>query len=682
MDDAKTLRMKELVRTLSEAAKAYYQESREIMSNFDYDRMYDELLVLEQETGTVLSGSPTQRVGYEVLSELPKEAHERPMLSLDKTKSVETLQAFLGEQKGVLSWKLDGLTVVLTYRDGALMKAVTRGNGVVGEVITNNARVFRNVPLKIPFKGELILRGEALMRYSDFERVNAAIPEADAKYKNPRNLCSGSVRQLDPKITEERGVFFRAFALVSAVGGDVSPAGESAAGAAAPGGSPDFRNSRAAQFDWLSSQGFDVVEHVLVTAETLPEEVRRFEAAIPDNDFPSDGLVLLLEDIVYGESLGTTAKFPRNAMAFKWTDETRETTLKEIEWSPSRTGLINPVAVFEPVELEGTTVSRASVHNVSIVKALQLGVGDRILVYKANMIIPQIAENLTKSGTAEPPGTCPVCGKPTEIRQENDVLTLHCPNPDCVIKRIKRFALMTSRDALNAEGLSESTLEKLIAAGFIHEYADLFDLEQYREKISEMEGFGEKSADNLLKAVEKARHTDMTRFVYALGIPGIGLQNAKMLSRHFRGSFEAFREAPAEELCEIEGIGEVLAKAIREYLSDPENRRLTDDLLGKLELEAPAAGAETDEGAQLFSGKTFVITGSVTHFKNREELKRFIEDRGGKAAGSVSAKTSFLINNDAASASSKNRKARELGVPVITEEEFLQMVPEDARPEA
>ena len=658
MDDKKTLRMKELVRTLSEASKAYYQESREIMSNFEYDRLYDELLALEEETGTVLSGSPTQKVGYEVLSELPKEAHEKPMLSLDKTKSVEDLQAWLGDQKAVLSWKLDGLTVVLTYRGGELAKAVTRGNGLIGEVITNNVRVFRNVPLRIPFKGELVLRGEALMRYSDFERVNASIPEADAKYKNPRNLCSGSVRQLDPKVTEERGVFFRAFALVSAEGADLG-------------------NSCSARFDWMAAQGFDVVEHVKVTAGTLPEAVRKFEAAIPDNDFPSDGLVLLMEDIAYGLSLGTTAKFPRNAIAFKWTDETRETTLKEIEWSPSRTGLINPVAIFEPVELEGTTVSRASVHNVSIVKSLKLGVGDRILVYKANMIIPQIAENLTQSGTAEPPGACPVCGQPTEIRKENDVLTLHCPNPDCVIKKIKRFALMTSRDALIAEGLSEATMEKLIAAGFIHEYADLFDLEQYRKRIAEMEGFGEKSADKLLKALENARHTDMTRFVYSLGIPGIGLQNAKMLNRHFRGSFDALRKASAEELCEIEGIGEVLARAIRDYLDDPENMRLTEDLLQKLEIAAPAVPA--GEGGEVLplAGKTFVITGSVTRFRNREELKRFIEDRGGKAAGSVSAKTSYLINNDTASSSSKNKKARELGVPVISEEEFLAMLEKD-----
>jgi len=646
-------RMKELVQRLSEAAKAYYQESREIMSNYEYDRLYDELLALEKETGTVLSGSPTQRVGYEVLSELPKEAHERPMLSLDKTKSVEDLAAWLGSRTALLSWKLDGLTVVLTYRGGELFKAVTRGNGLVGEVITGNARAFRNVPLKIPFTGELTLRGEAVMRYSDFERVNETISDADAKYKNPRNLCAGSVRQLDPRVTKERGVYFNAFSLVSAEG-------------------VDFQNSRAAQFDWLSAQGFDVVEHVPVTAETLPDTVADFEKRIADNDFPSDGLVLLLDDIAYGESLGTTAKFPRNAMAFKWTDETRETRLKTIEWSPSRTGLINPVAIFEPVELEGTTVSRASVHNVSIMRALMLGEGDTITVYKANMIIPQIADNLTRSGTCTPPEACPVCGKPAKIRNENGVETLWCQNPDCVIKKIKRFALMASRDAFNMEGLSEATIEKLIAAGFIHEYAELFDIGEHRAAIAEMEGFGEKSADNLISAVEKARNTDMTRFVYALGIPGIGLQNAKMLTRHFKGDLEALRSCPAEELCEIEGIGAVLADQIRSWFDDPENARLTDSLLKKVTLERPEEPAGGD--GELLAGKTFVITGSVTHFKNREELKAFIEARGGKAAGSVSAKTSYLINNDTASNSSKNRKAKELGVPILSEEEFLELV--------
>ena len=654
--DVKTARMKELIETLRSASRAYYQESREIMSNFEYDRLYDELLALEKETGTILSGSPTQQVGYDLVSELPRERHARPMLSLDKTKSVEDLVAWMGSQRTILSWKLDGITVVLTYEGGELKKAVTRGNGIIGEVITGNAKVFRNVPIRIPFQGNLILRGEALMRYSDFERINRSISGADAKYKNPRNLCAGSVRQLDPRITAERGVYFYAFMLVRADG-------------------VDFKNSHAAQFDWLSQQGFDVVQHVMVTSDTLPEEVKRFEARIPENDFPSDGLVLLFDDIAYGDSLGTTAKFPRNSIAFKWSDETAETTLREIEWSPSRTGLINPVAVFDPVELEGTTVSRASVHNVSIVRAMKLGVGDRITVYKANMIIPQIADNLTKSGAAEPPARCPVCGAPTEIRRENDVETLVCPNPDCVIKKIKIFALMTSRDALNIDGLSEATLEKFIGAGFIHEYADLFDLEQHRSEIAQMEGFGEKSADNLISAVEGARNPDMTRFVYALGIPGIGLQNAKMLTRYFRGDFDAFRNASEEELTGIEGIGAVLARAVREFFDKAENVRQVEDLLKKVTIERPAAGPEGQ--ADLFQGKTFVITGSLNRFRNREALKEYIEARGGRASGSVSGKTSCLINNDTQSNSTKNRKARELGVPVLSEDEFLRLAGEN-----
>jgi len=653
----KMKRMAELVQTLSEASRAYYQESRELMPNIEYDRLYDELLALEKETGTVLSGSPTQRVGYEVLSELPKEAHLSRMLSLDKTKSVEDLVAWIGSQKALLSWKLDGLTVVLHYAEGELQKAVTRGNGEIGEVITGNARAFRNVPLRIPFRGTLVLRGEALIRYSDFNRINESIPEVDARYKNPRNLCSGSVRQLDPAVTKERSVYFNAFSLVQAEG-------------------VDFRNSREAQFDWLEEQGFDVVEHVMVTAETLPREIEAFSDRIATNDFPSDGLVLLLEDIAYGESLGTTAKFPRNAIAFKWSDETAETTLREIEWSPSRTGLINPVAIFEPVELEGTTVSRASVHNVSILRALKLGVGDQITVYKANKIIPQISENLTGSGTCEPPGICPVCGKPTELRQENDAVTLWCGNALCPIKRVKSFALLASRDGLNIDGLSEATLEKLIAAGLVHEAADLFRLAEHRAVIASMEGFGEKSADNLLKAVETARHTDVPRLIYSLGIPGIGVQNAKVLARHFHGSFEAFQAAEEEELCGIEGIGGVLAKSIRDFFADAENARKTGDLLSELILDAASGDAEDAGTPQIFAGKTFVITGAVNHFDNRDALKAYIEARGGKAAGSVSKKTSYLINNDTESSSTKNRKARELGVPVISEEAFLRMAEE------
>ena len=678
-NDDKIMRMKELHRQLLAASRAYYQESREIMSNFEYDRLYDELLQLEKETGMVLAGSPTQKVGYEVLSELPKEAHEAPMLSLDKTKEVPVLQEWLGTQKGLLSWKLDGLTIVLTYEGGELVKAVTRGNGEIGEVITNNAKVFSNVPLRIPYQGQLILRGEAIIKYSDFARINEEIEDVDAKYKNPRNLCSGSVRQLNNEITAKRNVNFEAFMLVRAV----NPADTQAPDAVNADGVDAivddgtdhgrFHNSRKEQFEWLKTQGFDVVEYKEVTAATLPDAVAEFAEAIQSYDIPSDGLVLLMDDIAYGDALGRTAKFPRNSIAFKWADEIRETTLREIEWSASRTGLINPVAIFDPVELEGTTVSRASVHNISIMEAMELGVGDTITVYKANMIIPQIAENLTRSGTIVIPKICPVCGGETQIRQMNDVKSLYCTNPDCQAKKIKSFSLLVSRDALNIDGLSEATLEKFIAAGFIHSYADIFHLDRHREAIVSMEGFGEKSYENLMAAVKKASHTNLVRVVYGIGVAGIGLANAKMLCRSFDYDFEQMRHATEEELTAVDGIGAVLADAWIAYFASEKNAKLVDDLLAELTIEKVSENTE----AAVFAGMTFVITGTVEHFANRKELQAVIEARGGKATGSVTAKTTYLINNDVTSNSSKNKKAKELGIPIISEQDFLNMMGEE-----
>ena len=653
MAEDKTKRIRELIGTLRAAGRAYYQESREIMSNFEYDKLYDELVSLEKETGIVFANSPTQNVGYEVVSALPKERHEKPMLSLNKTKSVEELADWLGGQTGLLSWKMDGLTIVLTYQNGTLVKAVTRGNGEIGEVITANAKAFVNVPLNISYQGELILRGEAIIRYSDFEKINEQIEDVDAKYKNPRNLCSGSVRQLNSEITAQRHVHFYAFSLVKADG-------------------IDFKNSRKEQFEWLKTQGFEVVEYHEVTKETLPETVKMYSEAIAENDTPSDGLVLLYDDIAYGQSLGRTAKFPRDSIAFKWADEIQETKLLYIEWSASRTGLINPVAVFEPVELEGTTVSRASVHNISIMEALELGAGDRITVYKANMIIPQIADNLTRSGVRDIPEACPVCGGQTEVRQINDVKSLYCTNPDCQAKKIKSFTLFTSRDALNIAGLSEATLEKFIGVGMIHEYADIFHLDRHQEEIVEMDGFGQKSYDNLIAAAEKASHTTLPRMVYGLGVAGIGLANAKMICRHFKNDFEAMRHATVEELVEIDGIGEVLAQAWTAFFSDGKNNAIVDHLLAELTFEA--GDEESSEGAdEAFAGMNFVITGSLEHFKNRKELQELIERRGGKVTGSVTSKTNYLINNDVASSSLKNKKARELGVPILSEEEFLKL---------
>ena len=649
--EAKKKRMQELVELLNRARRAYEQEDTEIMSNYEYDRLYDELEGLERELGTTLASSPTVNVGYEVLSELPKERHEKPMLSLDKTKDVEQLKSFLGEQKAVISWKMDGLTIVLTYQNGRLQKAVTRGNGEVGEVITNNAKVFRNLPLQIPYQGELILRGEAVIGYKDFERINEQIEDVDARYKNPRNLCSGSVRQLNNAITARRNVKFFAFTLVKADGAE-------------------FENSRMQQLNWLEKQGFEVVEHHLTDRASIEEEVAWFSEQIVRNDFPSDGLVLVYDDIAYGQSLGTTAKFPRDSYAFKWADEIRETTLLEIEWSPSRTGLINPVAIFEPVELEGTTVSRASVHNISIMEDLELGIGDAIQVYKANMIIPQIAENLTRSGVKDIPQVCPVCGGATKIQMENETKTLYCTNPECQAKHLKSFALFVSRDAMNIEGLSEATLEKFIGEGFIRDFTDIYHLDRYAETIKTLEGFGEKSYAKRVSSVENSRSTTMPKVIYSLGIANIGLSNAKMICRAFDNDPKRMMQATVEELVDIQGVGEVIARTFVDYFSDETHRDLFKRLLEEVKLQKE----EGEESAQIFENMNFVITGSVEHFANRREVKEIIESRGGKVTGSVTGKTNYLINNDVQSASSKNKKAKELNVPIISEAQFLEML--------
>ena len=645
---AETGRMKELIDILNKAASVYYQGKDEIMSNFEYDRMYDELSVLEKESGLVLAGSPTQKVGYEVLSELPKQTHPSPMLSLDKTKQVDELSSWLGGKEGLLSWKMDGLTVVLTYENGELLNAVTRGNGVVGEVITNNAKVFKNLPVNIPFKGRMVLRGEAIITYSEFKKINALLSEEE-QYKNPRNLCSGSVRQLNNEITAKRNVELYAFTLVEAEG-------------------VDFKNSQQNKMEFMKEQGFQTVEYKVVTAKNIYETVEWFSEKVKTNDFPSDGLVLLYDDISYGESLGSTAKFPRNAIAFKWADETAKTKLTEVEWSASRTGLINPVAIFEPVELEGTTVSRASVHNISIVKELKLGIGDTIEVYKANMVIPQIAQNLTKSGSLEIPDKCPVCGEKTSIHKENDVEVLFCENPDCLAKKIKSISLFVSRDAMNIDGMSEATIEKFISKGFLHELADLFKLNRYKDEIISMDGFGEKSYEKLVKAAETAKITTTAKFIYSLGIANIGLSNAKMVCRAFSNDLEKIRHASIDELVEIDGVGEIIAESFVKFFANENNNHMVDDLLDIVTLED-----EENDNANDMDGMNFVITGSVNHFSNRSEVKELIEGRGGKVTGSVTSKTKYLINNDSTSNSSKNKKAKELGVQIITEDEFIDM---------
>ena len=647
--------MQNLIVLLNQASLAYYQEAREIMPNKEYDRLYDMLVELEEKTGVVMAGSPTQNVGYEVLSELPKEKHPSKMLSLDKTKDVDFLVSFAGSQECVMSWKLDGITIVLTYNGGKLIKAVTRGNGEVGEVVTNNAKFFRNIPTTIPFEGELVLRGEAVITYPDFEHINEGITDEGAKYKNPRNLCSGSIRQLDPYVTRDRYVRFYAFSLVSAKDSQ----------------NDVFFKTRTEQFDWLKDQGFDVVEHKIVDSKTIPDTVKWFSEAIVNNIIPSDGLVLSYNDIAYGKSLGVTAKFPKDSIAFKWQDEVMLTTLREIEWSASRTGLINPVAIFDPVELEGTTVSRASVHNISVMQELGLGIGDQITVYKANMIIPQISDNLTKSNNVEIPKTCPVCGGDTVINNENGVKTLMCPNPDCLAKQIKGFDHFVSRDAMNIDGLSEMTIEKLINKGLITELSDLFHVDSFRDVFIEMEGFGEKSFENLKDAVNKARETTASRFLYSLGIPNIGKANANLICKHSKNEWEKIQNLTKDELVTIDGIGDIMADCYVKFFEDEDNKRIVADLLKEVHIDD-----SFEETGTKLEGLTFVITGSLNNYSNRDELKKEIEAEGGHVAGSVSGSTSYLINNDLTSTSGKNKKAKELNIPIIDENEIIRMLNE------
>lgn len=647
-----TDRMKELIEVLNKASKAYYAEDIEIMSNAEYDALYDELLMLEEKTGTVLAGSPTVNVGYEAVDNLPKETHESPMLSLDKTKDREALRDWLNGHEALLSWKLDGLTIVLTYENGTLFKAVTRGNGEVGEVVTNNAKTFINLPHKIAYKGKLIIRGEAVISYDDFNKINEEIPEEGAKYKNPRNLCSGSVRQLNNEITAKRNVRFIAFNYLSQGGSDT-----------------DFK-LRSEQFDFLKKQGFEVVEYHKVTEDSILDKISYFAKMVANYPIPSDGLVLTYNDIEYGRSLGRTAKFPRDSIAFKWADETANTHLIDMEWSPSRTGLINPVAIFEPVELEGTTVSRASVHNVSIVKSLMLGIGDEISVYKANMIIPQIKENFTKSGNLTIPKFCPACSEKTQIKNENGVETLYCVNEACPAKQIKRFSLFVSRDAMKIDGLSEATLEKFISVGFIKKLSDIYKLAEHKEAICNMDGFGDKSYEKLISSIEKSRDVLLPNLIYALGILNVGLSNAKIICKAFDYDIEKIKNATVEEIAVTDNIGDVIATSVFDFFHDSEKLSEFNELVNELNILIP----EKKETNSNIGGKTFVITGSLNTYENRNALKDLIESLGGKVAGSVSAKTDYLINNDVTSNSSKNKKAKELNVQIISEEDFNELI--------
>lgn len=645
-------RIKELIKVLNHASKVYYQGQDEVMTNFEYDALYDELVALEEKTGIVMANSPTVNVGYETISELPKEPHVAPMLSLGKTKDAAELESWLGERDGVLSLKLDGLSVILTYEGGVLTKALTRGNGEIGEVITNNAKTFKNIPAKINYQGHLVIRGEALIKYSDFEVLNQSFTDIQEKYKNPRNLCSGTVRQLNNQITAERNVHFYVYHLIEADFQD------------------DMFSRKEEILQFLDGQGFDIVPYKQVDGSTVRRAVEQFSEQISKGlDLPSDGLVLTFDEIEYSRSLGQTSKFPRDSIAFKWQDELAETKLLDMEWSASRTGLINPVAIFEPVELEGTTVSRASVHNLSVLRELKLGIGDRITVYKANMIIPQIHENLTGSNRLSIPERCPVCGEKTECINENGSEFLFCVNPACYAKKIKLFTHFVSRDALNIDGLSEATLEKFINQGWLHDLCDIFRLSEYKEEIEELEGFGEKSFQNLVAAIEEAKDVPLERVVYSLGIKGFGLSMAKLVCKKYPVRLTQMGDLTIDELLLVDGIGEKLAKSFVAFFIQKENRNLVEKLEQILRISMP----EQNDSVKL-EGMTFVITGSLSHFENRNRCKDEIERAGGKVSGSVSKKTNYLVNNDIQSSSSKNKKAKELGIPIITEEELISML--------
>ena len=638
------VRIRSLIDILNKANEAYYYHDNEIMSNKEYDDLYDQLIQLENESGIIYSDSPTQNLGEHIYSSLPKVKHESPMLSLDKTKDRDALREWLGNKEGVLSWKLDGLTVVLTYENGKLEKAVTRGNGAIGEEITENAKFFKNVPLRIPFKGKLILRGEAVISYHDFETINV---EEQGRFKNPRNLASGSIRALDTNQVKKRKVQVIIFEVIQ---------GSEA-------------NLVTDKFTWISHLGFKPVDYEVVNADNILEKIQDFENRITSNNIPSDGLVLTFNDTAYGRSLGTTGKFPKHSMAFKWQDEVEETVLRSVEWNTSRTGLINPVAVFDPVYLEGTEVSRATLNNVSYIKDLQLGIGDTIEVYKSNMIIPTILSNKTKSNNLIIPVVCPTCGMQARLIRSNNTEILQCMNLDCPARFLNKLIHFCSRDAMDIQGLSIKTLEFVIKQGWVNNFLDLYNLQNYERKWAMMRGFSTVSVRKYLAAIENSKKTESARFLYALGIPKIGRHQSQSLIQVYK-SWDAFIQAVKSntDFSHIDGVGDCLNQNIHNWY----NGFYKQDQIEKL---ASLMIFEDQEitTSDILKGKTFCITGKLNMFANRSDLVKFIEQQGGKVSGSVSKNTDYLINNDKGSNSSKNKKAIELGVSIITESEFSKL---------
>lgn len=645
-------KMHKLISLIDKYRNEYYNEDREEVDNKEYDRLKDELDELERKAGFVLSNSPSLKVGCEVTSKLPKYTFKKPMLSLSKTKEVSGLQQFLSDKDGILSWKMDGLTVVVAYNNGELVSAITRGNGEIGEVITQNAKHFRNLPLRIPYKGKLVLRGEAVMTYSDFERINKGlVTSGDELKKNPRNLCSGTVRSVDSSVTKNRGVYWYAFELVSA--------------------DCEIPNDIDKQFKWLNNNGFDTVQFMVVNSSNVVQAVMQFESIVESKklDIPTDGLVLTYRDKKYGESLGVRAKSPRHSIAFKWEDEAVETKVIDIEWSPSRNGLITPVAIFEPVDIEGSTVSRASLHNVSIFAEKQLGYGDRIKVYKANMIIPQVLDNLDRTATCQIPGQCPCCGEPTVLHQDpkSGVYTLWCENSECAAKGTRSFEHFVARDAMNIDGVSTSTLNTLIECRIISDYASIYHINEHADEIINLEGFGYTSFMNIVNAVEKSRNVKPANLIYALGIPNIGLTTAKLICKHFGNDLVKTVTASYNDLINIDGIGDTIADSFTAYFADKNNAEAFVRLTKELNIIQEAVSNNTE-----MNGITICVTGDVHIFKNRRAIKDIVENLGGKLTGSVSKSTSYLVTNDTTSGSRKNKAAQEYGIPILTEQQFIE----------
>lgn len=654
--DDKASRMKQLVAKLNEARRVYEQGTDEIMSNLEYDRLYDELLKLEQELGTYLPNSPTHNVGYEVVSALQKEKHETPMLSLDKTKSTDAIKSFIGNKKCIASWKMDGLTVVLTYNNGKLDKAVTRGNGEIGEIVTHNARTFKNLPKEIEFKGKLVLRGEAIITYTDFNKINSSLGSGVENYKNPRNLCSGSVRQLDSSIANNRSIRWFAFELVSADG--KSP------------------NSVEQSFEWLKRQGFQTVEYMVINQSNFLSVMSYFSSKVSKIDIPSDGLVFTYDDVAYGKSLGRTSKFPRHSMAFKWQDDEAESRLINIEWQVGKTGIITPVAIFEPVDIEGSTVSKASLHNLSILMET-LGrpyKGEKIRVFKANMIIPQIScgeklqPNQINAIRISIPDQCPCCGGETEVQidPKSGVQTLWCSNIDCPAKGSRLFKHFVSRDAMNIDGISDATLNRFIEEGLISTFADIYRLSDHMEKIVNMDGFGYKSYENMINSINKSRKVKPANLINALSIPNVGLATAKLICRNFGNDIEKVVAASYSEIDSINGVGDVIASNFVNYFNNKENVDNFIDLYRQLVIEQEKISTNTS-----MNGVVICVTGDVYIFPNRRAIKDLVENLGGKLTGSVSRSTSYLVTNDTTSGSRKNKAAQEYGIQILTEKQFI-----------